>query len=297
MPAEAAPSSFYSLPPPPSSAAPPPGAAGSSQRHVSISGGNGSEGGLSNAELTTWTDLCHGRMTEDSIAFLAKRFFSMCTTTTTVPTPRPAATAGSAAGSSSLAPPSSYAAGDAAASTTMNEAVPPAPVMSPSDFVRYMRSTGAFKGGCGSSCSTGGSSNTVPGDGASTLPPVLVHLFRAFDSDGDGVVSFTDFLYFHLAMNSGGTDDHLPQLLFRAYDADRDGRLSLVDICRTIAAGTEMVRDLDVNSKKVQQAIQEEAMRLFAFLNVYRGTAVEEATFYLIAARHPEVLEKMKLLM
>lgn len=126
--------------------------------------------------------------------------------------------------------------------------------------------------------------------------PAYAHLFRAFDADRDGIISFADFVTYHLAMGYN-SDERLSAILFHAYDADEDGWLTFSDILEVITASTYCVGDVDLGSPAVQKVCQQEAQRLMAFLDVYRTGLVGEDILHCIGQRHPEVLEKMKYLL
>lgn len=126
--------------------------------------------------------------------------------------------------------------------------------------------------------------------------PSLAHLFRAFDADRDGIISFSDFLIFHVAMGYH-TEEHLASLLFYAYDADGDHWISYDDLVTVLTASTACVGDLHLTHSAVSQAIHGEAQRLMAFLDVYRTGRVSEEVLHLLGQRHPEILEKLRYLL
>lgn len=122
------------------------------------------------------------------------------------------------------------------------------------------------------------------------------HLFRAFDADRDGIISFSDFLVFHAAMGYH-TEEHLAAILFYAYDADGDNWISYDDLVNVLTASTSCVGDLDLTHSSVARVIHAEAQRLMAFLDVYRTGRVSEEVLHLLGQRHPEILEKMRYLL
>lgn len=121
------------------------------------------------------------------------------------------------------------------------------------------------------------------------------HLFRAFDLDSDGIITFKEYLIFHLAFIY--STEELFYVIFNAYDEDGDGFLSLGDIKSTITAATRYVGDLDVRDREVVRVIDEEARRLMGFLDIRKQGYVRRRDMRLITQKHPEVLEKMKNLM
>ncbi|CCW64923.1 unnamed protein product [Phytomonas sp. EM1] len=121
------------------------------------------------------------------------------------------------------------------------------------------------------------------------------HLFRAFDFDGDGIITFKEFLIYHLAIIY--STEELFQVIFNAYDADNDGFLSLSDLKSVITAATFYVGDYNVRDREVQRVIDEEARRLMGFLDIRQQGFVWKEDMRLITQRYPQVLEKMKNLM
>lgn len=201
----------------------------------------------------------------------------------------------------------------------------------PDAFRQYMTSTGAFKGSSEiegvaiwqrkrkphpSTAISPSEFHSAPGVSAdgrtTTLPPVdtnahqfplesvqsdpFAHLFRAFDADRDGIISFSDFLIFHAAMGYH-TEEHLAGILFYAFDADGDHWISYNDLVTVITASTACVGDFNLTNPTVLQVIHAEAQRLMAFLDCYRTGRVSEETLYLVGQRHPEVLEKLRYLL
>lgn len=171
----------------------------------------------------------------------------------------------------------------------------------PEAFRRYITSTGSFKGSSemGGVAASQRTQKQYPS--TATLSSELqrdpfAHLFRAFDADRDGIISFSDFLIFHAAMGYH-TEEHLAAILFYAFDADGDHWLSYNDLVTVITASTACVGDFDLTNSAVVQAIHAEAQRLMAFLDCYRTGRVSEEALYLVGQRHPEVLEKLRYLL
>ncbi|CAG9572532.1 conserved hypothetical protein [Leishmania major strain Friedlin] len=121
------------------------------------------------------------------------------------------------------------------------------------------------------------------------------HLFRGYDINNEGVITFKKFLMYHVAVVYS-TDD-LFYVVFNAYDDDGDGFLSLTDIKAVITAATRYVGDYDVNDREVRRVIDEEARRLMGFLDIRKQGYVQMEDMRLITQKYPQVLEKMKNLM
>lgn len=216
---------------------------------------------VSKAQLNEYKEVVKDRMSEEAIAFLYMKFSS--------------------------AAPDGY--------------------MTPLLFKRYIDSTGVYKhrkvdalatvptpnkGRKGDSVE--GKEDVEGGSGVSASDCYL-HLFRGYDLDGDGLITFKEFLIYHLAMLY--STEELFYIIFNAYDGDQDGYLSLGDIKGVIVASTRYVGDYDVRDREVQRVIDEEARRLFGFLDIRRQGRVQRDDMALISQKYPQVLEKMKNLM
>ncbi|RNF05336.1 calcium-binding protein CML [Trypanosoma rangeli] len=184
----------------------------------------------------------------------------------------------------------------------------PEGAMTPVEFKRYIDSTDVYKnyrqthltapllGGIKSASGIGGGNAAVKKTSRNVVDrEMYLHLFRAYDRDCDGVISFREFLLYHLAVMY--STEELFVVVFNAYDDDQDGYLSLADIISTITAATRYVGDCDVEDQEVQRVIEEEAQRLMFFLDVRKDGRIRRDDMRLITQKHPEVLEKMKNLM
>ncbi|KAG8344041.1 EF hand EF hand domain [Trypanosoma vivax] len=175
-------------------------------------------------------------------------------------------------------------------------------VMTPVEFKQYIDSTGVFKSYKRThlpiDISAGGETDKVANEGRParvTDREMYPHLFRGYDRDCDGVISFSEFLLYHLAVIY--STEELFVVVFNAYDHNQDGFLSLQDIIATITAATRYVGDCDVDDPEVRRVITEEAQRLMLFLDVRKDGQIRPEDMRLITQKHPEVLEKMKNLM
>ncbi|TPP50584.1 hypothetical protein CGC21_5370 [Leishmania donovani] len=91
------------------------------------------------------------------------------------------------------------------------------------------------------------------------------HLFRGYDINNEGVITFKKFLMYHVAA--------------------------------VITAATRYVGDYDVNDREVRRVIDEEARRLMGFLDIRKQGYIQMEDMRLITQKYPQVLEKMKNLM
>ncbi|GET87858.1 hypothetical protein, conserved [Leishmania tarentolae] len=121
------------------------------------------------------------------------------------------------------------------------------------------------------------------------------HLFRGYDINNEGVITFKKFLIYHVAVVYSTED--LFHVVFNAYDDDGDGLLSLTDIKTVITSATRYVGDYDINDREVRRVIDEEARRLMGFLDIRKKGYIQKEDMRLITQKYPQVLEKMKNLM
>lgn len=183
--------------------------------------------------------------------------------------------------------------------------------MTPLQFKKYIDSTGVYKNrkieammsataakakkvhqlSSDEDEAAGGDDGVVDASAIDCYP----HLFRGYDLDGDGIITFKEFLIYHLAILY--STEELFYIIFNAYDADQDGYLSLGDLKGVISASTRYVGDYDVRDREVLRVIDEEARRLMAFLDIRKQGRVQREDMRLIVQKYPQVLEKMKNLM
>ncbi|TPP55214.1 hypothetical protein CGC20_39075 [Leishmania donovani] len=102
------------------------------------------------------------------------------------------------------------------------------------------------------------------------------HLFRGYDINNEGVITFKKFLMYHVAVVYSTED-----LFYVA----------------VITAATRYVGDYDVNDREVRRVIDEEARRLMGFLDIRKQGYIQMEDMRLITQKYPQVLEKMKNLM
>ncbi|KPA78633.1 putative mitochondrial hypothetical protein [Leptomonas pyrrhocoris] len=121
------------------------------------------------------------------------------------------------------------------------------------------------------------------------------HLFRGYDLDNAGIITFKKFLIYHVAIVYSTED--LFYVIFNTYDDDGDGCLSLGDMKSVITAATRYVGDYDVDDREVRRVIDEEARRLMGFLDIRKQGYVQMEDMRLLTQKYPQVLEKMKYLM
>lgn len=195
----------------------------------------------------------------------------------------------------------------------------PSGEMTPTQFKHYIDSTDVFKdrkirghslrfqGAAAGQSNTANEIAAAPPSGkvdeaaAATVsvedvsPDYYRHLFRGYDLDNAGVITFKKFLVYHLAIVY--STEELFFVVFNTFDADGDGCISLADVKEIITAATRYVGDCDVEDREVRRVIDEEARRLIGFLDIRKEGYVRMGDMQLIVKRYPQVLEKMKHLM
>ncbi|KAG5507674.1 hypothetical protein JKF63_06623 [Porcisia hertigi] len=121
------------------------------------------------------------------------------------------------------------------------------------------------------------------------------HLFRGYDLNNEGIITFKKFLIYHVAVVYSTED--LFYVVFNTYDEDGDGFLSQADMKAVITAATRYVGDYDVRDREVRRVIDEEVRRLMGFLDIRKRGYIHMEDMRLITQKYPQVLEKMKCLM
>ncbi|EPY42517.1 calcium-binding protein CML [Angomonas deanei] len=157
-----------------------------------------------------------------------------------------------------------------------------------SNFFKFTKSKEEGSGSDSSEDEEDAALQSIGGDG-------YLHLFRGYDIDGDGIITFKEFLIYHLAVLYN--TEELFTVIFNSFDEDGDGYLSLGDIQSVITASTRYVGDYDVRDREVRRVILEEARRLIGFLDIRKEGKVHMEDMRLVVQRYPQVLEKMKNLM
>lgn len=92
-------------------------------------------------------------------------------------------------------------------------------------------------------------------------------LFRAFDFDGDGVISMKEFLQYHLAMSCDDLEppELLRRSLFAMFDADRDGFISYQDMATVVANSRRWMGSGDDESKDQKLIVEGQIRSIIEF--------------------------------
>ena len=70
------------------------------------------------------------------------------------------------------------------------------------------------------------------------------HIFRMYDTDQDGYVTFIEFMVVYNLMNNGNAEDNLKQI-FRIFDVNNDGTISLEEIRVLVKSISLMIENYD----------------------------------------------------
>jgi Ca2+-binding EF-hand superfamily protein len=117
-------------------------------------------------------------------------------------------------------------------------------------------------------------------------------LFRGYDRDQSGTITFKEFLLYHLGIVH--STEELFDIVFAMYDADSNGFITRDEMVQVVTNATRWMGDCDVESSHVQKVIGDEVKRIFAFVDVDRDGLISRDELRNASKKHPEVLEKLK---
>ena len=115
-------------------------------------------------------------------------------------------------------------------------------------------------------------------------------LFRGYDRDGDGTITFKEYLLYHLGIVF--STEELFDIVFAMYDVDKKEEITRDGMIQVITNSTRWMGDCDVESKEVQHVIASEVDRLIDFVGTNGKITKEELRTG--SLKHPELLEKLK---
>jgi len=118
------------------------------------------------------------------------------------------------------------------------------------------------------------------------------HLFRGFDYDSDGEISFRDFLMFHLAVDKR-VREPLEHVVFAMFDVDQRGALSTDGIVEVISNSTRWMEETDPDSFDVCSSIAIEAQNIVEIIAAKNDDAITKEEFLTACRKHPALLERM----
>eukprot|EP01060_Flectonema_neradi_P032964 TRINITY_DN538_c0_g1_i1.p1 TRINITY_DN538_c0_g1~~TRINITY_DN538_c0_g1_i1.p1 ORF type:complete len:189 (+),score=47.40 TRINITY_DN538_c0_g1_i1:73-639(+) len=117
-------------------------------------------------------------------------------------------------------------------------------------------------------------------------------LFRGYDRNGDGTISFKEYLQYHLGIVF--STEELFDIVFAMYDADRNGYITRDELEDVVTNSTRWMGDCDVESKEVQDLVRTEVDKIVSFVDANRDGQISKEELGLAAEKHPELLEKLK---
>jgi|UniRef100_A0A7S4C9W1 Ca2+-binding EF-hand superfamily protein len=118
-------------------------------------------------------------------------------------------------------------------------------------------------------------------------------LFRGYDRDADGTITFKEYLEYHLGIVFSEPDE-LFDIVFSMYDADGNGYITRDELIEVVTNSTRWMGDCDVESKDVQDLIQAEVDKIVIFADVNKDGQISKEELYAAYEKHPEILEKLK---
>lgn len=119
-------------------------------------------------------------------------------------------------------------------------------------------------------------------------------LFRAFDADCDGVITFHEYLRYHYGMVFGG--EPLVELIFAMYDVNRDQSVTRAEMVTVITASTKWIGDCDVEAPEVKRAIQLGVDRVLGTIDTDSKGYFSKDELRAAYMVRPEVLDDLKIL-
>lgn len=117
-------------------------------------------------------------------------------------------------------------------------------------------------------------------------------LFRGYDRDGDGTITFKEYLLYHLGIVF--STEELFDILFAMYDVDGNGFITRDEMTQVVTNSTRWMGDCDVESREVQQVISTEVDNLIKFVDQDHDDMISREELRMSSLKHPEVLEKLK---
>lgn len=97
-------------------------------------------------------------------------------------------------------------------------------------------------------------------------------LFRGYDRDRDGSITFKEYLQYHLGIVF--STDELFDIVFSMYDADGNGSITRDELVEVITNSTRWMGDCDVESRDVQELIQAEVDKILQFADANKDGTI-----------------------
>lgn len=119
-------------------------------------------------------------------------------------------------------------------------------------------------------------------------------LFKAFDQDKDGVVSFKDFVSV-LSVIQKGTPDEKLELAFKIYDIDGDGFLSHEDIQTIVNAIFDLLGPVTTHSGKKYDVPSQLVDDFFDEMDLSGNGKISLEEYKEGATKHPDIFQALRL--
>eukprot|EP00754_Rhynchopus_humris_P021359 Rhum_TRINITY_DN14744_c12_g10::Rhum_TRINITY_DN14744_c12_g10_i1::g.114269::m.114269/K19932/NCS1; neuronal calcium sensor 1 len=117
-------------------------------------------------------------------------------------------------------------------------------------------------------------------------------LFRGYDRDRDGTISFKEYLQYHLGIVF--STEELFDIVFSMYDADNNGYITREELEEVVTNSTRWMGDCDVEDKEVQDLVRAEVDKIVSFVDTNRDGQISKEELTQASEKHPELLERLK---
>lgn len=140
-----------------------------------------------------------------------------------------------------------------------------------------------------------------PDDHSNGMAKSYEQLFRGYDRDQDKIISFEDFLKYHVAVIFSTPD--LVDVVFDMYDEDGSGEMEDWELEEVVTNSTRLMwgkqykddpKRYDVHSEEVQNLVRAEVAKIINFVDEDNDGTISREEMTLATAEHPELLEKLK---
>eukprot|EP01013_Petalomonas_cantuscygni_P003289 TRINITY_DN13465_c0_g1_i1.p1 TRINITY_DN13465_c0_g1~~TRINITY_DN13465_c0_g1_i1.p1 ORF type:complete len:189 (-),score=37.51 TRINITY_DN13465_c0_g1_i1:513-1079(-) len=117
-------------------------------------------------------------------------------------------------------------------------------------------------------------------------------LFRGYDRDHDGIITFKEYLQYHLGIVF--STEELFDIVFAMYDQDGNGTITRQELVEVVTNSTKWMGECDTDSREVQDLIHAEVDKIVAFCDQNKDGQISKEELIAAAQKHPEILEKLK---
>jgi len=117
-------------------------------------------------------------------------------------------------------------------------------------------------------------------------------LFRGYDRDKDGTITFKEYLQYHLGIVFSTPE--LFEIVFAMYDVDGNGYITRDELVEVVSNSTRWMGDCDPDARDVRDLIEGEVDKIMTFCDANRDGQISKEELIAAASKHPEILEKLK---